>query len=105
MTQACLFWRCLGCSATYFPERLLCPHCRGTSFETDRVAGGVVEEVTLVRHAIGRSGSDVPVLATVLTDAGHRMIVRLANELSAGTMVSLYEIDSLPHARRLGDEA
>ncbi len=98
MTLGCRFWRCESCGAAYFPQRFLCPRCRGGRFALELVSDGVVEEVTQVRYAIGRGDGEVPVLATVITGVGHRMIVRLDTALEAGATVALYEKDGAPHA-------
>jgi len=99
MILGCQYWRCEDCGATCFPRRFLCPRCRGVRLSEDRVSDGVVEEVTQVRHAIGRGAdSDIPIIASILTGAGHRMIVRLDTPLAPGAEVALFEHDGAPRA-------
>ena len=92
-------WRCADCGASFFPEQFLCPRCRGGRLRAERVGAGIVEEVTVVRHAIGREDTAAPVLASVRTEAGHRMIVRLDGVLAPGTPIALCEADGVLRGR------
>jgi uncharacterized protein len=90
--------RCTSCGRHWFPERLACPACG--SFELDAAVAveGVVEEVTLLRRAPGRT-LDVPVrLATVRLAEGPRLVARLAADEEPGATVRLDLVDGAPVA-------
>jgi len=61
----------------------------------------VVEEVTVLRYRIGVIGSPPPVtIATVMTDAGPRMLVRLDGPADPGDVVTLSDTTTGIAARR-----
>jgi uncharacterized OB-fold protein len=89
-------WRCQGCRAGFFPERLLCPRCRGDKFETDRVHTGVIEEVSVIRHMLGQENWQPRWIASVRTSDGQRVTVGLRDQSEPGATVELFEENSAP---------
>ena len=89
-------WRCAACGTGYFPERLLCPRCHGHEFTPDRVTEAVVEEVTVIRHVLGRTDWAPRRLANVRTINGPRMTVGLRDESGPGTVIELFEDGTAP---------
>jgi uncharacterized OB-fold protein len=98
-TLGVTIWRCAGCGTPLFPEPLLCPHCHGSAFETDRVAEAVVEEVSVIRHMIGQDNWQPRRIANVLTAAGLRMTVGLRDESGPGATIELFEEGTAPFGR------
>ena len=91
---------CTSCAARAFPPRLVCRHCRASSWRSEPAPTAVVEEVTVLRYRIG-GGTPAPVtIATVLTDAGPRMLVRLDDPAEPGDPVTLHDTTSGIAARR-----
>jgi uncharacterized protein len=80
---------CTLCGQCDFPRRLLCAHCGNDLFNEVDAATGRVEEVTVLHHRAGKPGSEMTCLATLLTDAGPRVIARLARPLAPGTVVGI----------------
>ena len=80
MTNGIGIWRCSGCGATYFPERLLCAHCRSAAFDRARVEEGVVEEITVIRHVLGQTEWQPKRVANVRTFGGPLMTVGLIDD-------------------------
>jgi len=80
---------CVACAQVDFPRRLLCPSCGRDEFVEVDACEGSVEEVTTLHHRAGKAGGDIAYIATVLTHAGPRVIVRLERLLAPGTVVSL----------------
>ncbi len=89
-------WRCRSCGAAYFPERLLCARCHGHDFVADRVSEGVIEEITVVRHVLGRSDWGPRRLANVRTVNGPLMTVGLRDESGPGTVIELFQDGNAP---------
>ena len=92
-------WRCVKCRAGLFPERLLCPHCHGDTFETERVREGVIEEVSVIRYMIGQENWQPRRIANVLTAGGPRMTVGLRDESGPGATIELFEDGTAPFGR------
>jgi uncharacterized OB-fold protein len=81
---------CTSCATPHFPPRLVCRHCRASSWRSEPAPTAVVEEITVLRYRIGAIGSPPPVtIATVRTDAGPRMLVRLDGPAEPGDAVTL----------------
>jgi uncharacterized protein len=80
---------CVVCAQADFPRRLLCPSCGHDEFVEVDASSGRVEEVTTLHHRAGKAGGEIGYIATVLTQAGPRVIARLERVLAAGTAVSL----------------
>jgi uncharacterized OB-fold protein len=99
MSGGVTIWRCAGCRAALFPEPLLCPHCHGASFSTDRVYDGVVEEVSVIRHMIGQENWQPRRIANVRTTGGALMTVGLLDESAPGATIELYEEGTAPFGR------
>ena len=100
MTEGVGIWRCKGCGATVFPQRLLCPHCHGQEFDEDRVSEGVVEEISIIRHMIGQENWQPRRIANVRTRAGVSITVGLRDESEPGTVVELMQEEGAPFGRR-----
>jgi hypothetical protein len=68
---------CTSCAAAVFPPRLVCWHCHATSWRRQETPTARVEETTVLRYRIGAVGTQLPVaIATVVTEAGPRLVVR-----------------------------
>lgn len=80
---------CRGCGAGYFPPRLICPRCGARDWTEILVIGGVVEEVTTVRRAVGDAAREPTVLASVRLDDGPRIIAGIPGSLAPGDRVTL----------------
>jgi len=93
-------WRCKGCGASLFPQRLMCPHCHGHEFAEELVAEGVVEEVAVIRHMIGQENWQPRRIANVRTRAGVSITVGLRDESEPGTVVELMQEEGAPFGRR-----
>ncbi|MGH2851430.1 MAG: zinc ribbon domain-containing protein [Solirubrobacteraceae bacterium] len=72
---------CTACAHALWPPRPVCPRCGSTRFAPRAAARGSVEEVT-------ETGEGA--FASVRTDAGPVVIVRLAGEAAAGAAVELH---------------
>ena len=99
MSPGVPIWRCLNCRTAVFPERLLCPHCHGDTFEADRVHEAVIEEVSVIRHMIGQEDWQPRRIANVLTSGGPRMTVGLRDESGPGATIELFEDGTAPFGR------
>jgi uncharacterized OB-fold protein len=99
MSAGLTIWRCQGCRAGFFPERLLCPRCRGYRFETNRVNEGVVEEVSVIRHMLGQENWQPRRIASVRTSDGQRVTVGLRDQSEPGETVELFEENCAPFGR------
>jgi uncharacterized OB-fold protein len=80
---------CTACGRRDFPRRLLCTQCGHDRFDAVDAATGSVEDVTVLHHRAGKPGGEIAYLATVLTDAGPRVIARLESALAPGTVVGI----------------
>jgi uncharacterized OB-fold protein len=89
-------WRCRTCGTGYFPERLLCSRCHTHDFVPDRVAEGVIEEITVIRHVLGQTDWAPRRLASVRTVNGPRITVGLRDESGPGTLIQLFEEGAAP---------
>jgi uncharacterized OB-fold protein len=98
-TPGVTIWRCVNCRAGFFPERLLCPRCHGDMFETDRVHGGVVEEISVIRHMLGQENWQPRRIANVRTVDGQRITVGLCGDSAAGATIELFEEGAAPFGR------
>jgi len=100
MTPGVTVWRCRGCGATFFPQRLLCPHCHGDAWEEDRVHEAVVEEIATIRHMIGASDWTPRRIASVRTPEGLLLTVGLRDDSGPGATVVLSEEGTAPYGER-----
>jgi uncharacterized protein len=92
---------CTSCAAAVFPPRLVCWHCHATSWRRQETPTARVEETTVLRYRIGHTGAPLPVaIATVLTDAGPRIVVRIEGTAEPGDLVTLEETPTGIAARR-----
>jgi uncharacterized OB-fold protein len=99
MSGGVTIWRCASCRVALFPEPLLCPHCHGANFSTDRVYDAVVEEVSVIRHMIGQENWQPRRIANVRTTDGALMTVGLRDESGPGAVIELFEEDTAPFGR------
>jgi uncharacterized OB-fold protein len=89
---------CERCGHVTYPPRILCPVCAGSSFRRRQADSGVVDEVTTRRPVFTRrrlpSGDWLDEsetrLGTVRTDAGPRIVVRVAEGVQRGDRVALH---------------
>jgi|SRR5690606_14915900 len=100
MTPGLNAWKCRNCGAVYFPERYLCAQCGGHDFETVSVAGGVIEDMTVVRHVIGQKDWQPKPIATVLIDGGARVLAGVLDEAGPQDRVALFEEEQAPYVRK-----
>jgi uncharacterized OB-fold protein len=92
---------CLGCNAAFFPARLICPRCGAARWAQVDAGVGVVEDVTMVRRAVGDAREHPPTLATVRLPGGQRVIAGLPRPLASGSQVALWLVDDAVHADAL----
>jgi hypothetical protein len=102
VTRGLPLQRCDACSLAVFPPRLACPICGGRRWREEHTDGGVAEQVTVVRHALGHDGGDPHGLASVLTDAGPLVIAGTDPGLSPGSRVELWRDGNVLRAERPG---
>lgn len=100
MSEGLNAWTCKGCGAVYFPERYLCAKCGSPDFETVLVEGGVIEDMTVVRHVIGQKDWQPKPIATVLIDGGARILAGVTDDAQPGDRVRLSQDEQAPYARR-----
>jgi uncharacterized OB-fold protein len=92
---------CTSCAAAVFPPRLVCWRCHGTSWRRQATPIARVEEATVLRYRIGAAGAQLPVaIATVLTDGGPRIVVRIEGPAEPGDLVTLEQTPTGISARR-----
>src|SRR5262249_12246067 len=89
-------WRCVKCRTGFFPQRLLCSHCHGDTFEEDRVYEAVVEEISTIRHMLGQTDWQPRRIASVRTSDGQRITVALTDESEPGSVIRLFEENAAP---------
>ncbi len=99
MSNGFAIFACEGCGAKLFPERLLCPHCHGQTFRTERVSEGVVEEVAVIRHMLGQTNWQPRRIANVRTIGGPMLTVGLRDESGPGATIVLEQEGSAPFGR------
>jgi len=92
-------WRCGDCREAVYPERLLCPQCHGSTFETDRVHTAAVEEVSVIHHMIGQSDWQPRRIANVRTAGGLRFTVGLTDDSGPGAVIELWEDGTAPFGK------
>ena len=97
MKQGVAIWRCAGCRAAFFPQRLLCPRCHGDVFVQERVYEAVVEEVSTIRHMLGQTDWQPRRIASVRTADGACITVGLIDESAPGTVIELFEEGTAPY--------
>jgi uncharacterized OB-fold protein len=87
-----LVQRCAACASLFFPPRLLCAACHGSFFDRVSVDDGVVEASTTLRHRAGSSADLDISLGLVRLDGGIRVIARLDNDMRAGDVALLSQL-------------
>ena len=97
MKQGVAIWRCAGCRAAFFPQRLLCPRCHGDVFAQERVYEAVVEEVSTIRHMLGQTDWQPRRIASVRTADGPCITVGLTDESAPVTVIELFEEGTAPY--------
>ena len=97
MSEGVTIWRCQGCGAAFFPQRLLCPRCHGAAWGEDRVHEAVVEEVSTIRHMIGATNWTPRRIANVRTPEGLLLTVGLRDESEPGDAVTLFHEGTAPY--------
>lgn len=91
--------RCGQCGAGYFPARLICHRCGHAQWTEERAPDGVVEEVTVVTHAIGQENWIPRKIASVRLSEGQLIVAGIADDVHAGMRVCLFEDNGSPHGR------
>ena len=81
--------RCAACGQSCFPARQICHRCGGAAWTPVTVDRGTVEEVTTVQHQADAAGAGTVHLASVRTDGGVVILVRLDRPVAPGAEVSL----------------
>lgn len=92
-------WRCVGCGAIYFPQRLMCARCGGSAFGEAPVSEAVIEEITIIRHVLGQKDWAPRRLANVRTSEGLALTIGLLDELGPGDRVALLQDGLAPFGR------
>lgn len=82
--------RCDACGHAVFPPRLACPDCGARAWRPDLAETGVAEQITVVRHAIGRGGDPPSAIASVRADVGPLLVARVEPGLRPGCRVELW---------------
>jgi uncharacterized OB-fold protein len=80
---------CADCGRGLFPARLRCPGCGSERFDNLLVFEARLEETTTLLHVAGRAGSTPVRLGVVVTEAGVRLVARLARAAEPGALVTL----------------
>jgi uncharacterized OB-fold protein len=81
---------CAACSHAVFPPRHVCPRCHASEWRDLEVPTAKVEQTTTLRYRTGVSGDQPEIeLATVATDPGPRLIVRLERAAQPGEDIEL----------------
>ena len=80
--------RCDVCGWHGFPLRLWCARCGSFELANVEAEHGVVEAVTVVRHAAGRPDAAPVRLATVRLEQGPRVVARV-EEAEVGDRVAV----------------
>ena len=91
MTPGVTIWRCRGCGARLYPQRLLCPHCHGSDFDVERAHEAVVEEVSVIRHMLGQENWQPRRIANVRIKDGPPITIGLTDDSKPGDGVALFE--------------
>ncbi|MBM3526624.1 MAG: hypothetical protein FJX62_00900 [Alphaproteobacteria bacterium] len=99
MMPGVTIWRCTGCNAALFPERLLCPHCHGARFENERVHEATVEEISVIRHMLGQENWQPRRIANVRVTDDLCMTVGLLDESGPGARIVLFQEGEAPYGR------
>jgi hypothetical protein len=102
MSTGVTIFRCRGCGIALFPQRLLCPSCHGEEFDAAQVYEGVVEEIAVIRHMIGRENWQPRRIANVRTMGGPMLTVGLRDEAAEGTLIELFQEEGAPFGRAKG---
>ena len=104
MSTGVTVFRCKGCGATLFPQRLLCPSCHGAEFDEAQVHEGGVEEIAVIRHMIGQENWQPRRIANVRTKDGPMITVGLREGAEEGATIELFAEEGAPfgRARRMG---
>jgi uncharacterized OB-fold protein len=98
-TEGITIWRCKGCGARYFPQRLLCSRCRGHDFAEERAHEAVIEEVSVIRHMLGQENWQPRRIASVRIGDDLRITVGLTDESGPGDTIALYQDGTAPFGR------
>ena len=99
MTPGLEIWRCAGCGARFFPERLLCPRCHSGTWARETVLTGTVEEVATIRHMLGQENWQPRRIASVRTASGVLITAGLLDDVGEGAAIDLFEEDGAPFGR------
>jgi uncharacterized OB-fold protein len=99
MSKGVAIWRCTKCGTGLFPEPLLCSRCHAHEFARDRVADGVVEEISVIRHMLGQENWQPRRIASVRTSDGQLMTVGLRDESGPGTRIELFQEGEAPFGK------
>ena len=92
---------CKSCDTAVFPPRLVCWRCHESNWRRQEVRTARVEEVTILRYRTGLTGPQPDVaIATVATDPGPRIVVRVEGTAEPGEVVTLEDTGSGITARR-----
>jgi uncharacterized OB-fold protein len=98
-TSGVALWRCTNCGEMFFPERLLCPRCRGDKFAPHRAHEAVIEEISVIRHMLGQENWQPRRIASVRTSEGPRMTVGLRDQSGPGATIELFEENGAPFGK------
>jgi uncharacterized OB-fold protein len=96
-------WRCEGCGAIYFPQRLLCAHCPSSTFREERIEEAVIEEITTIRHVLGQKDWAPRRLANVRTPEGLHLTIGVLDQSRPGDRVALVQDGLAPFGQAAGN--
>lgn len=97
MSQPFVVYACEACEHAVYPPRILCPQCGGAAWRRMLAEHGVVEELTVRRPVLKRRqlpwgnwlDQEATRLASIRTDAGPRIVARVAEGVEVGDRVAL----------------
>lgn len=92
--------RCRASGIAYFPPRLVCPESGSADMAEDVVMTGTVEEMTVVRHAIGQENWSEKHIATVRLPEGQLVVAGADQAMAEGSTVDLFEEEGCPVIRK-----
>jgi uncharacterized OB-fold protein len=81
--------QCIRCGHRVFPDRFGCPVCGGYEWRHVWLDRATVEDVTLLRRALGRAFEPPVRLGTVRLTGGPRVLARLEDNLAPGMEAAL----------------
>jgi uncharacterized OB-fold protein len=99
MTKPLSMFCCKICSATFFPEPLLCSNCHGASFQPREVDHAVVGELSVIHYMAGRADWVPRRIANVKVLGGPELTVGLHGDVEPTDEIDLSLDGTAPFGR------